>query len=276
MRQSPCAMVAKMDGYSGSMLSKWGYIAVVMLLFTAEAGAQELRILSRAALDSLVNPTLSTTALKAISAEPATRNMGEVLDSERANTYFTLHNTTDKAIEVTKIHSSCGCLKVASKITHIAAGESVTLRAEFNPAGRNGSFSIPIFVYTSLDEQQPTLRLTIEGRVIATDEWSHLPIRMGSLRMSRNIVTFDSATRTERIAMANVGDKPITIYAEPTLEGIVLRSEPEILAPGMEGDIVISYATQAEPTHDIETAIIVEGCGAIRPSERVIKIVIKR
>ena len=245
------------------------------MLLAAEAGAQESKILSRAELDALVNPTLSEVAAGAIVAEPATRNMGEVADTATTNAYFTLRNTTAEAIEITAIRSSCSCLKVVTPITRIEAEESIVLRAEFNPAGRNGSFSIPILLYTPLDATKPTLRLVVEGTVTATDEWSHLPQSMGLLRLSRKSVTFSSDTRTERIAVANVGDTPLRISAKPTTEGIALRTEPEVLQPNEEGDIVITYLPTTEPKHDIETAIIVEGCGAARPSERMIKITIK-
>lgn len=245
------------------------------MLLAAEAGAQERKIVSRAELDALVNPSLSEVAQGSIVAEPATRNMGEIADSERVNALFTLRNTTAEAIEVTELRSSCSCLKVVTPITRIEAEESITLRAEFNPAGRNGGFSIPILLYTPLDATKPTLRLVVEGTVTATDEWSHLPQSMGLLRLSRKSVTFSSDTRTERIAVANVGDTPLHISAKPTTEGITLRTEPEVLQPNEEGDIVITYHPTTEPKHDIETAIIVEGCGTARPSERMIKITIK-
>ena len=254
----------------------WRYIAVALVLLAVEAGAQERKILSRAELDALVNPTLSEVAVGAIVAEPATRNMGEVADSDKVNGYFTLRNTTTEAIEITEIRSSCSCLKVVTPITRIEAGESVTLRAEFNPSGRNGGFSIPILLYTPLDSKHPTVRLTVEGSVIATDEWSHLPERIGTLRLSRKSVTFDRDTRTERIAVVNVGERPISLSAQPTIEGITLRTEPELLQPNAEGDIVITYSPTTEPMRDIETAIIVEGCGTARPSERMIKIIIKK
>ena len=258
------------------MSGKWRYIAVALVLLAVEAGAQERKILSRAELDALVNPTLSEVAVGAIVAEPATRNMGEVADSDKVNGYFTLRNTTTEAIEITEIRSSCSCLKVVTPITRIEAGESVTLRAEFNPSGRNGGFSIPILLYTPLDSKHPTVRLTVEGSVIATDEWSHLPERIGTLRLSRKSVTFDRDTRTERIAVVNVGERPISLSAQPTIEGITLRTEPELLQPNAEGDIVITYSPTTEPMRDIETAIIVEGCGTARPSERMIKIIIKK
>ena len=245
------------------------------MFIAMEAGAQERRVLSREELDALVNPTLSEVAVGAIVAEPATRNMGEVADSERVNTYFVLRNTSTEAIEITELRSSCSCLKVTTPITRIEAGESITLRAEFNPTGRNGGFSIPILLYTPLDTKHPTLRLTVEGSVVATDEWSHLPQRMGTLRLSRKSVVFDRNTRTERIAVVNVGENGVTLSAKPTAEGITLRTEPELLQPNEEGDIVITYSPTQEAIRDIETAIIVEGCGTARPSERMIKITIK-
>ena len=258
------------------MAGMWRYfLATVFVLTAVGATAQERRVLTRAELDALVNPTLSEVAVGVIVAEPATRNIGEVADTDKINAYFTLCNTNVEAIEITAIRSSCSCLKIVTPITRIKAGESVTLRAEFNPAGRNGAFSIPILIYTTLDTSHPTMRLTVEGSVIATDEWSHLPERMGVLRMSRKNVVFNSNTHTERIAVVNVGETPISLSAQPTIDGITLSTEPKQLQPNEDGDIVITYAPTIELKHDIETAIIVEGCGQARPTERMIKITIK-
>lgn len=251
-------------------------MALAMVMLAVEGVAQERRILSRVELDSLVNPALTNVAKGAVVAEQETCNIGEVADSDRVNAIFTLRNTTEEVILITSIHSSCSCLKVATPISRIEVGQSVTLRMEFNPAGRNGAFSIPIHIYTMLDPAHPALRLVVEGSVVATDEWSHLPHRMGVLRMSRKSVTFDSMTRTERIAVVNVGDEPLTISARQITDGITLRTEPEQLMPNEEGDIVITYSPSVEPTQEIETAIFVEGCGMSRPTERMIRITIKQ
>ena len=258
------------------MMGKWQYIVVALVLLAVNVVAQERRVLSRAELDALVHPTLSEVAEGAIVAEPAVRNMGKVADTDKVNAYFTLRNTTAEVINITDIRPTCSCLKIVTPITRIEASESITLRAEFNPTGRSGGFSIPILLYTTLDAAHPTARLTVEGFVVATDEWSHLPERMGTLRMSRKSVTFDRNTRTERIAIANVGDKPITLSAQPTIEAITLHTEPTQLMPNQEGDIVITYAPTTYPKFDLETAIIVEGCGTTRPTERMIKITIKK
>jgi hypothetical protein len=102
---------------------------------------------------------------------------------------------------------------------------------------------------------------------------------MGTLRLSRKSVTLDGVrrdiTRTERIAIANSGTRDLRLTAQSTTPSITLRTEPEILAPGAEGDIVISYTPTEEVTTDMETMLVVEGCEA-RASERVIRITIKR
>jgi hypothetical protein len=198
-----------------------------------------------------------------------------VADCDKVNVFFTLRNTTEEVIEVTDIRSSCSCLKVVTPIASIETEACVTLRAEFNPAGRHGSFSIPILIYTTLDAAHPTARLTVEGSTVTTDAWSHLPERMGTLRLSRKSITFDRNTRSERIAVVNVGESPMTLSTQSTTEGITLRTEPTQLMPNQEGDIVITYTPKTEPRLDIETAIIVEGCGTTRPTERMIKITIK-
>ena len=247
-----------------------------MLLLTVEAKAQERRVLTREEIEERVNPTLSTVAQGAIIIEPSTRNMGEVAERDVVNTYFTLRNTQDERITVSQLRSACSCLKVVTPITAIEAGESVTLRVEFNPSGRSGAFLIPILLYTSIDENLPTARLTVEGSVVATEEWSHLPIAMGAIRLSRKSVVMDSQTRSERIVVVNVGDGALRLSAQPTIEGITLHTEPSQLQPGEEGDMVITYAPSIWPTHDIETALVVEGCGEARPTERLIKITIKK
>lgn len=256
-------------------------IVSIMLLLAATMGvtAQQRTLPSREALDSLVNPSLSDIAARMIAIEPTTIDLGEVGDDAPINILFTIANTTTEPITITEIRTSCSCLKVTSGIEHLAAAESARLRAEFNPRGRNGEFLLRVLVYTSQDATRPAARLDIEGMVVASDIWGHLPESMGTLRLSRKSVTLDGVrkaiTRTERIAIANSGTRDLRLTAQSTTPGITLRTEPEILAPGAEGDIVISYTPTEEVTTDMETMLVVEGCEA-RASERVIRITIKR
>lgn len=260
------------------MRSAYGYIVVALLLGTAlTAEAQQPR--TRAEIDALINPTLSSVAAGAIVAEPYTRNLGDIGDEQVVDVEFSVTNTTAEAITISELRSSCSCLRVANKPTTIEAGATTTIEAVFNPKGRSGVFSMPIFIYTTLDEAHPTARLTIEGRVVASDKWRHLPVHMGTARLSRKEVVLDDikagATRREYIAVANSGTEAITLSAKPTIEGLSFGSTPATLQPGQEGEIVISYRADELPAIDITTIVVVEGI-ATRPTERMIKITIKR
>ncbi len=249
-------------------------ILLITLALPTTLYGQHLQSVDRQRLDAEVNPSLSAKAEGALRAEHSTINIGTIEDVASVTQSFRLTNTTTTTIAITEIRSTCSCLRVETKPRSIASGESINIVTRFNPEGRSGDFSLNIFVYTTLDTTLPTERLTLMGEVQCGDDMSHLPIRMGELRLSRNSVMFDNSTRTERIAVANVGDRDITLSARSTVEGLMLHSEPEVLKPGNEGDIVISYSPSMM-THDIETMLIIEGCSA-KASERMIKITIKR
>lgn len=249
-------------------------ILLIVVAMPTTLYGQHLQSVDRQRLDAKVNPQVSTEAKGALRIERSTIEIGAIEDMTSVTESFRLTNTTATTIAITEIRSTCSCLKVETKPRSIASGESIDIVAHFNPEGRSGTFSLNILVYTSLDATLPTERLTLTGEVVCGDDMSHLPIRMGELRLSRNSVTLDSSTRTERIAVANVGDRDIRLSASSPANGLSLYTEPEVLMPGDEGDIVISYTPTAFTT-DFETMLIIEGCGG-RPSDRVIKITIKR
>ena len=261
------------------MLRAIRHIITALLLVAATDVASAQTLISRSALDSLVRPALSTKVKDALSVDCRERNVGEISDSERLSVDYTLRNNHDEPITITSMRASCSCLKICSKPATFAPGESYVLRVEFNPAGRSGAFCYDINIYTSLDASHPTERLMLGGEIKGSDSFSHLPYAMGGLRLSRKSVVLEqvstSVTRRERIAIANGGSKSVRPTARTTVAGLQLRCEPEELAPGTEGDIVIEYRPTKEPATDIETMVIVEGVEA-PPTERVIRITLKR
>ena len=249
---------------------------VVATLATMHVVAQDIPMLSRAALESLVHPELSDKGSRVLKAEKKSIDLGTISDEELCRATFKLHNTSEREITITALRSTCSCLRVKNGIESIASNEQASVIVEFNPAGRSGRFSVDLLAYSTLDEELPSLRLNLCGEIVVSDEWSHLPMSMGVLRLSRKSVAFDRSTLTERIAVANTSDKYVVLSAQPTIEGITLHTEPEKLAPHSEGDIVISYAPSSPTTQDIEGIVIIEGCGKTHPTDRMIKITIKR
>lgn len=253
-------------------------VAIALLLTSVVGTAQSRTLLSRSALDSLVRPQVSAKG-EVIYVEPGRRELGIVDANSLVAVQFKLHNTSSADITITDIRSTCGCLRIKSKPTLLAAGKSIAIDAEFNPARRNGRFEHDILLYTSLDQSYPTSRLTVIGEVKNSDRWAHLPERMGSLRLSRKAVTIDAITagkrRTEHIVCANSGTKELRISARSTVEGLSLRCEPEVIKAGSEAEITISYISEKPLYNEFRTMLIIEGVDC-SPAERMISITLKK
>ena len=244
------------------------------LLLSLGASAQGRGFLSRAALDSLVNPSVSTKATGILECKESVVDVGTISDESVVDVRYLVRNTSNRSVVITQLRSSCGCLKVATSPTAIEPNGSVEVVANFDPKGRNSSFKYNILLYTELDNTYPSLRLTLVGEVESRDSWSHLPYRMGGLRLSRKEVTINSQG-VERIACANSTDSPMRLSARETVAGLSLRTEPEIIAPNSEGDIVITYDPKTALSTDLRTMLIVEGVEAT-PTERMITITITK
>ena len=244
------------------------------LLLGLGASAQGRGFLSREALDSLVNPSVSTKATGILECKEGVVNVGTISDESVVEVRYLVRNTSNRSVVITQLRSSCGCLKVATSPTAIEPNGSVEVVANFDPKGRNSSFRYNILLYTELDNTYPSLRLTLVGEVESHDSWSHLPYRMGGLRLSRKEVTINSRG-VERIACANSTDSPMRLSARETVAGLSLRTEPEVIAPNSEADIVISYDPAAALATELRTMLIVEGIEA-PPTERMITITITK
>lgn len=251
---------------------------IVACLMVCEVTHAQVRTLpTRNEIDAMIHPTLSTTAERGIRGESIT--IGEIDGAQSIAVHFTLHNTTNRCVAISEFSTLCNCLRVTTAPRSLQAGESMSIEAQFDPMGRVGVFEHPIYVYTSLDEHNPTECLMLYGEVTTADSFAHLRYRMGELRLSRTTVTLDGvkvgATRSERIMVANSGNSDMVLRAKPSIEGLMFSTTPTTLRPGEEGEITISYTPDELPTYNIETVIVVEGCEA-RPTERMIKITIKR
>jgi len=250
---------------------------IVGIWCAASASAQVRTLPTRSEIDQIVHPTLSTIAREGVRGEGV--ELGTIDGSQTTTVELSIRNHTNNPVAVTEFRTGCNCLRVTAKPKSLRPNESMTFTAVFNPMERVGEFEHEIYVYTTLDAYHPTSSLRLSGVVTTTDRFAHLREHMGTLRLSRKSVTLDGlrvgATRSERIVVANSGDSDITLRARPTIEGLHLSANPTTLHPDQEGEIVVSYTPKQLPERDIEMVIMVEGCEA-RPSERMIKITIKR
>jgi len=101
---------------------------------------------------------------------PATYDLGTVIYGDVASTDFTLQNSTDKEIKLTKVSTSCSCTKASPQQTTIAPWETTTISVTFDPAVHKDDTDLGDITRTIyLDTNHPNfdhLTATITARVI--------------------------------------------------------------------------------------------------------------
>ena len=69
-----------------------------------------------------------------VSLKPDTFDLGTVIYGDVAKTTFTLTNNTPKALNITKISTSCGCTKAKISKNTLEPYESIPVEVSFDPA----------------------------------------------------------------------------------------------------------------------------------------------
>lgn len=220
-------------------------IVSVLLLSITLCGVQAQHgKLSRAAIDSIRALHSMKEGSTLLRFEKSRIDMGAMLESDGARTIaFHFENRAGKSVAIERVTSSCGCVSVKYDTVSIAPNGKGKIDVRFSPKGKAGTIDTDIFVYIS-GVEAPVARLLLIGNVIGADEWEHLPHSMGVLKLKSRKVDFGrvlrSQRRTERIACANAGVRPLKLLAIIKPQYVALRTEPEVLQPGEEGDILIT------------------------------------
>ncbi len=184
---------------------------------------------------------LSLSAQPRLVADSDLINLGEVIYQQPKTVSFTLRNSGTTPLRLTDVNPACGCTKVQWSRDVIAAGATTTVTATFD-AALLGTFQKEIEVYSSASGQP--IYLTLQGRVVsdlsANDE-SDLPIDLGTVRLSTNIVDFGDVHVGERLeAQLTVLNNSRTTYRPQLMHlppYLTARYLPERLAPGRVGRI---------------------------------------
>jgi len=96
------------------------------------------------------------------SFDETTHTFGLIIEGEQVSNTFTLKNTGEKAISITKVSSSCGCTVPTFSKDPIKKGEKGKVELVFNSKGRMGAFAKSAIVRFS-DGTQQTIK--IKGEV---------------------------------------------------------------------------------------------------------------
>ena len=251
-------------------------LIIIGLLSTATLPAmgQSMLNLTREQLDSIMNPKPLVNGDRIIKFATKSCNIGTVKREDKPIAcIFPYTNISDNEIAITEIKTTCGCTE--------AQFDSEKITLIYTPEKDYGQINVKAYVYTTASNTKPTAILNING-AIEKDKWDHLPYSIGTeIKVKRKRVTFHSVTptqnREERIPLANTGNTPIEIFATKLPEYATFRTEPKVINPGEEGDMVITIKGERLPESSTpeEFSILIEGISG-QEIERTIKVTIEK
>lgn len=254
---------------------------VLLLAGNVMSVAQEKRLMSRMELDSLMSPHIMSGGEKILRFEALIQDFGVIYeDAPPLTVEYNFVNVSSKTVKITRITTNCGCTVAEIGDSLLSPGEKGVIRIKFTPRSRSGTVDTNSFVYTSLSGKEPVAKLTLLGNVIDNDEWNHLSCRMGCLKLKRKEVVFEpvktGTAQQQRIPCANVGTRPLTLSSELRPHFVSFRTEPLELAPGEEGDIVITInGDMLPPNAPHSFSVVVDGVEG-RISDRTINVKLEK
>ena len=258
-------------------------LALLLSLSTAaQVAVRDMRGLTREQIDSIVRPKVSPQGATQLVTEHDTHDLGNLSEDDAPVSHtFTLRNASGKSLRIQRVRTTCGCTEAAFDTTAIAPGATTKVTLTYDPEDRPGTIDVSAYVYLADGSKQPTARLSLYGEVLDSDVWSHLPQAMSTLRVKRKEVTITELPATGkpsvRIACANSGERPLRLKASMLPAYATFRTEPEVIAPGTEADIVVTIDVTKLPKRadTLRFPMLIEGLTG-RPSERTLYVNIEK
>lgn len=233
-----------------------------------EVEARDISPILQEKTDTLINPPLMKGAEQILRFDRTVLDVGTMTEDDAPKAYrFVCTNVGGKNINLTRVKTTCGCAVADVRIGEIFPGETRVITLTYHPKNHPGTIDANAFVYLSLSDKTPVARLALTGNVLpGADEWGRYPYVMGKLRLKQNQMEFrevNSGKRpSERILCGNSGDKPLRLSASGIPEFATFRTEPEVISPGSEADIVVTIDASLIPAEKGDSfifPIIVEG-----------------
>ncbi len=235
--------------------------------------------------DSILNPLLNKDAEKILSFDKTVVEIGTITEDDKpVNINFTFTNIGKEDIRIKRVSTTCGCTLAEFTTDAIKSGEIGEIVLTYNPFNHPGTIDTNAFVYLLDSGRQPVAKLTLLGMVIpGKDAWTRFPYALGKLRMKRKNVEFNELqsgqSPSERILCGNSATYPLKPVAIMLPSFASFHSEPEVIEPGNEADLVITVDESKVPKekgNDFSFPIILEGIGTGKPSDRTIIVKVKR
>lgn len=252
-----------------------GVLAVVMICAVQLLSAQ-IQIIPREKLLEAAEPKIAPSTLRFVADRVDFGTIEEMSGVWQGGAK--LVNSGTDTVVITRLKSTCGCLKaeVAKKV--LAPNEEVELSLKYYPRGHAGRVMQRVFVYTNISDTNPSALLRLQGQVTASaDRSDDYPYSRGVLRLRQEMVKFEGSGRQVlRIACMNGGTTAIKPRVEEAFlpKGMSVRFEPIEFAPKEEGDMIVEYAPQENIEDKKSFRIYINGLGT-SPRQSVVEVVVE-
>ena len=189
-------------------------------------------------------PVKTPATQPALPAVEVTGNAGEydlgyIAPGSVHSAVFKLVNTSDKPINIKKVRSECGCMKVIDPPEAIAAGGSVEIKVEVAAPGKSLRYSKRIVIQTDSAERS-VIALTIIADI-------GLP-----LKVAPEVLTIDSSgglTENSSVTIHNRSTESYQpLYAVSSIGGLTAQVPRAVIAPGKKLLIPIAVRDDAKLT----------------------------
>ena len=238
----------------------------VMTLSPACMNAQDRRFLTRAQIDSILNPTLLKDADKLVRFDKKVIDIGKITeDHQPIDVVFPFQHIGDKPLVIHRITTDCGCTVAQADKQSYGPGERGKITVKYTPKNHVGTIDASTKVFAAVSESHPVAKLVIVGEVLpGEDYWKGYHYAMGPLRLKRKQMHFSFSKKggqTERILCANSGPVDLKLAVKELPEFIQFKTEPSIIKPGEEADMVVRVDLSKVSLTEVKSSyrLILEG-----------------
>lgn len=210
-----------------------------------------------------------------ISADELIYNFGTIGESDGlASHVFTIKNTGNGPLVITRITASCGCTQPEWSKEPIAPGKTGQVKVTYNPKGRPGPFYKTIAIYSN--GKKGSFSLGIKGNVTPKEAQPILifPYSIGDLKLQTKNILYSTIrpdeTLGEKISIINEGKTSMTIHVGKTPHYLNAVVNPTKLAPGEVGEIsILMTAKEAKRKGRVtaEIPVTIESIGQKKNTE---------
>lgn len=185
-----------------------------------------------------------------IASDELTYNFGTIAEADGfASHVFTIKNTGDSPLVITRVTASCGCTRPEWTKAPIAPGKTGEVKVTYNPKGRPGPFYKTVSIFSNA--KKGSYNLAVKGNVTPkpTQPAIIYPYSIGDLKLHTKTILFSSIrldeTLGEKISIKNEGKTSATIHLGKVPHYLDVQVNPITLQPDETGDITILLDAKA-------------------------------